>query len=426
MRFSQLKTKTIQYKTPVVFVHGDHQTGNVWLHKADGTPGWAPRFAEAGFTTFIVHRPYHTPGSNEQPPGCEQYGVVTKDIPKAAWQKYHTAPRTKLDKVHWPAVETHCMWEGTGKAGDPKFEKFYAGTVPEYLDPQEQQYIGMANLAGFLKRLPHPAILIGHGSGATISWLAADSAPDCVAAIIAIEPTGPPFTNGWVKQDGKQIFVPDFPDPTTLPLPSIRPYGLSDIPMGFVPPPVAPKDFTRELLQDSGYVDGVGGEERFQPIPFIQSIDPATKAPCYLQDDRYDPVRKLPNLQQIPQCVVTAGASHHGGYDYATVAFLRQAGVSVTHLNLGKDFGIGGNGHMLMLEQNSIEIADQMIRLAVRAADGSRDRPRHRYLAPVAVMSEKKEGKMPEIGRPFELPEDVPPGRRFSRGFRSLNTANKA
>jgi uncharacterized metal-binding protein len=55
--------------------------------------------------------------------------------------------------------------------------------------------------------------------------------------------------------------------------------------------------------------------------------------------------------------VVTGQASYHAPYDWATVAYLRQAGVKKTlHLVLA-EHGIYGNGHMLFLEKNSDEIA---------------------------------------------------------------------
>ncbi|KAK4180991.1 hypothetical protein QBC36DRAFT_351319 [Triangularia setosa] len=197
--------------------------------------------------------------------------------------------------------------------------------------------MGMRSLTHFLGTLQHPAILVGHGSGATISWLAADWAPHLVAAIVAIEPTGPPFTDGWVNDSGKKIFMPHLPDPLSPPLPSARPYRLTDIPMSFVPPSLIPRD-TNQLPRDSACVDDVAVNEWFQPIPFVLSVDPVTEAPCYLQDEANGPVRTLPNLQGIPKVVVTAGSSHRIRFDYATVAFLRQAGVPVSLLNLVEDF----------------------------------------------------------------------------------------
>ena len=63
------------------------------------------------------------------------------------------------------------------------------------------------------------------------------------------------------------------------------------------------------------------------------------------------------NLQQTPVLVVQAQASYHATYDHCTVAYLRQAGVSKVRFVRLADEGITGNGHMLMLEKNNLEIA---------------------------------------------------------------------
>lgn len=124
-----------------------------------------------------------------------------------------------------------------------------------------------------------------------------------------------------------------------------------------------------ELLQDAAYIDEVPKHERFQPIPFVRSVDQLTRTKYYLQGEANGPVRKLPNLKDIPQCVVTAGSSFHTEYDYATVAFLRQAGVPVSHLKLPEDFGLYGNGHLLMLEHNSLGIANWLIKWIIQTLD---------------------------------------------------------
>ena len=69
-----------------------------------------------------------------------------------------------------------------------------------------------------------------------------------------------------------------------------------------------------------------------------------------------EPARKLPNLARIPMLIVAAEASYHAAFDHCTAAYLEQAGVPVTFLRL-EDVGIRGNGHMMMLEKNSDEIA---------------------------------------------------------------------
>jgi hypothetical protein len=70
-----------------------------------------------------------------------------------------------------------------------------------------------------------------------------------------------------------------------------------------------------------------------------------------------EPARRLPRLASTPVAVVTAAASYRARMDPWTCEFLTQAGVPNTHIRL-RDHGISGNGHMMMIETNSQEIAD--------------------------------------------------------------------
>ena len=54
--------------------------------------------------------------------------------------------------------------------------------------------------------------------------------------------------------------------------------------------------------------------------------------------------------------LLEAEASFYAGYNHCNVAYLRQAGVAVDFIRLA-DVGIKGNGHMMMMEKNSDEIA---------------------------------------------------------------------
>jgi hypothetical protein len=58
--------------------------------------------------------------------------------------------------------------------------------------------------------------------------------------------------------------------------------------------------------------------------------------------------------------IVFAEASYHAAYDHCTANWLTQAGVRNTMIRLG-DVGIRGNGHMMMLEKNSDQIAGVML-----------------------------------------------------------------
>jgi acetyl esterase/lipase len=90
----------------------------------------------------------------------------------------------------------------------------------------------------------------------------------------------------------------------------------------------------------------------FLAIEERPAVRPGTIA-CMIQRE---PARQLPHFRNIPVVVVTAEASWMTTDNHGTVDFLRQAGVTVDHLRL-EEHGIHGNGHAMMLETNSDEIA---------------------------------------------------------------------
>jgi hypothetical protein len=57
--------------------------------------------------------------------------------------------------------------------------------------------------------------------------------------------------------------------------------------------------------------------------------------------------------------IVVSEASYHASYDHCTANWLTQAGVRNTMIRLG-GIGVRGNGHMMMLEKNSDDIAGVM------------------------------------------------------------------
>ena len=111
-----------------------------------------------------------------------------------------------------------------------------------------------------------------------------------------------------------------------------RPYGLTNIPLTYQPPVINPStDLSRVTIPPAG----------------------SELSECVLQAA---PAKQLPNLAKIPQLVVTSEASFHAVYDYCTVRYLQQAGVSVDFLNL-PNVGIHGNAHFVFLEKNNLVIA---------------------------------------------------------------------
>ena len=66
-------------------------------------------------------------------------------------------------------------------------------------------------------------------------------------------------------------------------------------------------------------------------------------------------IAQLPNLK-MPILIMNGEASFHAPFEHCTVKYLEQAGAKPTWIDLGRA-GIHGNGHMIMLEKNSDEVA---------------------------------------------------------------------
>jgi pimeloyl-ACP methyl ester carboxylesterase len=213
----------------------------------------------------------------------------------------------------WPQAKLHTQWPGSGRRGDPTFDAFYASQV-ESLSSSEDAELAMQRAGEALLERIGPAVLVTHSQGGYFGWLAADRRPDCVKAIVAVEPAGPPCEH--------QIFSSG----------RARAYGLTSIPLTFDPPLTSPD----ELLLTR------------RPSADVDLL------PCW---EQRGPHRRLPRLGHIPTVVVVGEASYHATFAHCVANWLRQAGVPAQIVRL-EEAGIPGNGHMMMLEKNNLEIAD--------------------------------------------------------------------
>ncbi|KAK3391526.1 Alpha/Beta hydrolase protein [Sordaria brevicollis] len=330
---------------PIILLHGDYHPGSMWLTKPDGRPGWAAFFAERGHRVYAPQLPFHGQSADSN------YNDRVKAMTPQQVENLFTAVN-KINDPEWPAAKTHTQWPGSGIRGDPIFERYFNQLIPMHMDSCERQAAAQEAVESLLRFLKRPAILIGHGSGANVAWLAADVARDFVHAIVAVEPLGPPFGSALETKNGKMGPTSNFRK-----LNGTRQYGLADIPIQFAPPVAAPESF-EELLDEKTapyqpiqvtkfYAKGRQGKFCFEQVPV--GLPPAAAEP-----------RKLPNLVGIPQLVITAEASFHRVFDWATVHFLRQAGATVKYHKL-EQHGIHGNGHLCFLEENSNSVANHVL-----------------------------------------------------------------
>lgn len=233
-----------------------------------------------------------------------------------------------------------------------------------------------------------------------MAWLAADVVPERVACVVAVEPSGPPFGNPKTRTEKKPFDLISLPHPLVKHgediltrvwdhksgySGSVRRYGLADIPLTYDPPVQGPSSFFEELTStdesSTGLVppkDNLAEETRrpvFNVAEYTCPTDPRKTAwlqaaaktddDPFLDENKlpYPPesqpgrIKKLVHLAKIPHAVVTAHASAHEIYDWATVAFMRQAGCDTSWIKLSEHM-ILGNGHLMFLETNSSEVAD--------------------------------------------------------------------
>jgi len=303
---------------PVVMIHGGGQTGTNFTQTPDGREGWAQYFLRNGYAVYVVDQA----GRGRAAYQPELYGPTTKPDVQNIEERFTAAERFNL----WPQAHLHAQWPGSGMAGDPVFDQFYASQEPGIANFALVQSLNRDAIVALLEKIG-PAILLTHSQSGPFGWLVADARPDLVKAILAVEPNGPPF------YDLQLIGAPDWFRYGT----KLRPWGITAVPLNYSP---AAKDVSEMESVEQNQADA------------------PEFAKCWLQKE---PARQLPNLQKMPILLLTSESSFRAVDDHCTAKFLNQAGVRPTWTKLA-DIGIHGNGHMMMLEKNNSAIAEVMTR----------------------------------------------------------------
>jgi pimeloyl-ACP methyl ester carboxylesterase len=305
---------------PVVMVHGTAQTGTNFLGTPDGRPGWADRFAAQGFAVYVIDQV----GRGRSGGDAETYGPYAR-LPAEDLETVFTGQeRSAL----YPQARLHTQWPGgPGVRGNAAFDQFYLSQVPYIASALKSEELVDPALIALLERIG-PAILLTHSQAGVFGWAVSDQRPDLVKAHVAVEPNGPTFYDirfkggtDWYERVGEA---------------RARPYGITRVPLHFEPAISGPADLT-----------------------VMQAAAPARpdQIRCWLQAE---PARRLPNLAKVPAVIVTAEASFRATMDDCTAAFLTQAGAKPDRMALA-EHGIHGNGHMMMLESNSDQVADAIV-----------------------------------------------------------------
>ncbi len=302
------------HRYPVVMWHGGGQTGTNFLGTPDGRPGWAEYFLREGYAVYVVDQPARARSGYF----TAAYGP-TRRPNAAAMSERFTAP--ELAKLY-PQAALHTQWPGKGVAGDATFDQFFASQVEDMNNLIALEDLNRSAGVALLDKIG-PAILLTHSQSGPFGWELADSRPQLVKGVVAIEPNGPPFYETSV------IGAPDwFKDAAVG-----RAWGITRLPLAYDPPAAEPKEL---LISRQANPDG------------------PNLVRCWVQDA---PVRQLVNLKGVPILIVVSEASYHAPYDHCTSKYLTDAGVKHTFTRL-PDAGIRGNGHMMMLEKNNLQIAE--------------------------------------------------------------------
>lgn len=300
----------VPHRYPIVMIHGSQQTAANFLGTPDGRPGWAQYFVSHGYPVFVVDQPGH--GESGYFPNA--YGPQGPNPSPTTVQHMFTAPELTRP-LQWPQAALHTQWPGgpgSGVPGEYAYNQFFASQVANIPDTNLAYSLTTKAVVDLLNRIG-PAIIMTHSMSGPLSWLIPQAAPGKVKGIIAVEPTGDSSLTGDTAPGQTCGLSPD---------------GLC---LDFTPPVSSGADLhlTRVPPPDADHKS------------------------CWLQGGA---VHTLPWLNGTPILIVTSQASYHSTYDYCTSEFLTQAGVKNRWVYL-PTVGIDGNGHMMMLEKNNLQIA---------------------------------------------------------------------
>jgi pimeloyl-ACP methyl ester carboxylesterase len=270
----------------MVAVHGGGHSGACYLLTADNRPGWAYRFAGAGYDVWLPD------------------------------------------------------WPGCGRSGDVPFENLTGERVAQALAAVIDE-AAAASPDG-------KVILMGHSMGGALSWRLIELRRDKIEKVVAVAP-GPP---GNIQPEADVVEETD--DEIV-----VRSFGM-----------------IRHLSRDRAYAGGmefvthklIGKSQRWPEGTLDMYAGHVAGVPPRLLIERQNvngsqmKISDLSAFDGLPIMLFTGShdTDHPKDVDAAVVDWLRAAGAEVDFWWL-PDRGVDGNGHMLMMEDNSDDLADMIV-----------------------------------------------------------------
>jgi pimeloyl-ACP methyl ester carboxylesterase len=264
----------------VMMVHGGSHTGFCYLRTVDGRPGWALRFAEAG------------------------YRVALPD------------------------------WPGRGRSGPVAMDRLTGAVVA-------------AGLGGVVEALGEPIVLVTHSMSGAYGWKLMETHADAIKAVIGVAPAQP----GNVQAAPVAHETADF----------VEPAGQAIFPRLDKRNPTVPSAVfvEKKLIGDSRHFP------RRYIADYAASLHAIAPRLVYERLNIGGSQLKVERTERLrdKRVLVLTGTDdfdHPRALDEAIVDWLNEIGARAEFCWLG-DIGIAGNGHMLMLEDNSDAIAQVML-----------------------------------------------------------------
>jgi pimeloyl-ACP methyl ester carboxylesterase len=257
-----------------------------------GRPGWVHYFVQAGYSVYWLDRPSY---------GRSPYH------PDALGPSHLANVPPYEGLVQTPVVFNTAQWPGPGGMNDPLIDQFMANESGNVMDEAFHSDLVWRGGVELVDRIG-PCILLTHAFGGFFGWGVADRRPNLVKGIFCMEINGNPFAA------------------------QLR-WGLTASPMTYDPPVTDPSQF--QLVDHTPPPDS--------PRPIVPSYKLQT-----------EPVHKWKNLQGIPIGWLTTEFGG-GGSPISNVEFLKQVGCSAEMVRL-RDYGIVGNGNLMLLEKNNHEV----------------------------------------------------------------------